>query len=73
MTRTLGRSPKRRARHVRPAMAVSVAALCVFAMTGLTGCRVEAFIGGNHISPDLAAELFVLDRPIVARVESPPD
>jgi uncharacterized protein YbcI len=35
---------------------------------GLTGCHVEAFIGGNHISPDLAAEVFVLDRPVVARV-----
>jgi uncharacterized protein YbcI len=30
----------------------------------LTTCKVEAAISGNQISPDLAAELFVLDRPV---------
>jgi uncharacterized protein YbcI len=30
----------------------------------LTGCRVEALMGTNHISPDLAADVFVLDRDI---------
>jgi uncharacterized protein YbcI len=43
----------------------------VSAVEGLTGCRVDAFIAGNHISPDLAAELFVLDRPVVAHIELP--
>jgi uncharacterized protein YbcI len=28
---------------------------------GLTGCRVTAFMSANHIEPDLAAEMFVLD------------
>jgi hypothetical protein len=28
------------------------------------GCTVEAFMVANHIDPDLAAELFVLDRPV---------
>jgi uncharacterized protein YbcI len=30
----------------------------------LTGCRVEAFMTSHHIEPDLAANLFVLDRPV---------
>ena len=36
------------------------------AILGLTGCHVEAFMSANHISPDVAAEVFVLDRPIAA-------
>jgi uncharacterized protein YbcI len=27
----------------------------------LTGCKVVAFISGNHINPDVAAETFILD------------
>jgi uncharacterized protein YbcI len=38
----------------------------VQAVEALTGCRVEAFITGHHIDPDLAAQLFVLDRPVEA-------
>lgn len=34
------------------------------AVEGLTGCKVVAFMSDNHIAPDMAAELFVLDRPI---------
>jgi uncharacterized protein YbcI len=41
----------------------------VSAVEGLTGCHVDAFVAGNHISPDLAAELFVLDRPVVPHLE----
>ena len=36
----------------------------VAAIEALTGCRVEAFMSSHHIDPDLAAELFVLDRPV---------
>jgi uncharacterized protein YbcI len=43
----------------------------VSAVEGLTGCHVDAFIAGNHLSPNLAAELFVLDRPVVEHVEPP--
>jgi uncharacterized protein YbcI len=43
----------------------------VSAVEGLTGCHVDAFIAGNHISPDLAAELFVLDRPIPGQHQQP--
>lgn len=34
------------------------------AIEELTGRKVEAFLSGNHIGPDLAFELFVLDRPV---------
>ena len=30
----------------------------------LTGCRVVAFMSDSHVGPDMAAELFVLDRPV---------
>ena len=34
------------------------------AVERLTGRRVVAFISGNQIEPDIAAELFVLDEPL---------
>ena len=33
------------------------------AVERLTGRKVIAFISGNHIEPDIAAELFILDGP----------
>lgn len=36
----------------------------ITAVEGLTGCRVVAFMSDNHLDPDMAAELFVLDRPV---------
>ncbi len=36
----------------------------VSAIEELTGCSVVAFMSDNHIDPDVAAELFVLDRPV---------
>jgi uncharacterized protein YbcI len=36
----------------------------VAAVEALTGCRVEAFMSDNHVAPDMAGELFVLDRPV---------
>ena len=33
------------------------------AIERLTGRKVIAFISGNHIAPDIAAELFILDGP----------
>jgi len=38
----------------------------VDAVEALTGCQVEAFMTCHHIEPDLAAELFVLDRPVAS-------
>lgn len=43
----------------------------VAAVEGLTGCRVAAFMSDNHIAPDMAAELFVLDRPVPGEPERP--
>jgi uncharacterized protein YbcI len=34
------------------------------AVERLTGRRVVAFIGGNEVDPDIAAEVFVLDQPL---------
>ncbi len=34
------------------------------AVERLTGRRVRAFISGNHIDPDIAAEMFILDEPL---------
>ena len=39
--------------------------LCA-AVERLTACRVDAFMNDNHIDPDVAAEVFVLDRPVPA-------
>jgi uncharacterized protein YbcI len=36
------------------------------AVERLTGRKVLAFISGNHIEPDVAAELFILDGPASA-------
>lgn len=30
----------------------------------LTGCRVVAFMSDSHLDPDIAGELFILDRPV---------
>ena len=36
----------------------------VRAIEVITDGKVDAFVSGNHIAPDLAVELFVLDRPV---------
>lgn len=33
------------------------------AIERFTGRKVLAFISGNHLNPDIASELFILDRP----------
>jgi uncharacterized protein YbcI len=35
----------------------------------LTGRKVVAFMSANHINPDVAAEVFVLDEPVTQEVE----
>jgi hypothetical protein len=32
----------------------------------LAGCKVRAFMSAHTLEPDLAAEVFVLDRPVTA-------
>jgi uncharacterized protein YbcI len=36
----------------------------VAAVEGITGCRVTASMGASHVDPDVAAEVFVLDRDV---------
>jgi uncharacterized protein YbcI len=42
------------------------------AVQHLTGCKVEALMSAANIEPDLAAELFVLDRPVADVVRRDP-
>lgn len=44
----------------------------VSAIEALTQSKVAAFMSGNHIGPDLAFELFVLDRPVAGDAADPP-
>lgn len=41
----------------------------VSAVEQLTGCKVKAALSAHNLEPDLAAELFVLDRPVTAAPE----
>jgi uncharacterized protein YbcI len=43
----------------------------VSAVEELTECRVDAFLAGSHIEPDLVVEVFVLDRPVPGELEHP--
>ena len=43
----------------------------VSAIEELTQGKVHAFLSGNHIAPDLAVELFVLDRPVPGQPVEP--
>jgi uncharacterized protein YbcI len=38
----------------------------------LTACRVLAFMSANSLDPDMAAEVFVLDRPLPRQAAEPP-
>jgi uncharacterized protein YbcI len=48
-------------RHIRHLFQETMAADFREAVERLTGRKVVAFISGNHIEPDMAAELFILD------------
>jgi uncharacterized protein YbcI len=39
------------------------------AVEALTGRKVVAFMSANHLDPDVAAEVFVLDEPVAGGVE----
>ena len=43
------------------------------AVERLTGCKVVAFISGNHVNPDVAAETFLLDSALTNAVVLQPD
>jgi uncharacterized protein YbcI len=41
----------------------------VSAVEQLTGCKVKSALSAHNLEPDLAAEVFVLDRPVAAAAE----
>ena len=45
----------------------------VSAVEELTDCKVDAFMSGNHIEPDMAVEVFVLDRLVPGDLSDPSD
>jgi uncharacterized protein YbcI len=49
--------------HIRHLFQDAMGTDCSEAVERLTGRRVLAFISGNHLDPDIAAELFILDGP----------
>lgn len=50
--------------HMRQLFQETMEADFTAAVERLTGHKVVAFISGNHIDPDVAAETFVLDTPL---------
>ncbi|MEA2383659.1 MAG: hypothetical protein QOH72_3630 [Solirubrobacteraceae bacterium] len=50
--------------HTRRAFQDSLAPYLRSAIERLTGCTVRAFMSANHLDPDLAGEMFVLDRAV---------
>ena len=51
-------------RHIRHLFQHTMEADFKEAVERLTGRKVVAFISGNQLDPDIAAELFVLDEPL---------
>ena len=51
-------------KHIRQLYQETMATDFCAAVERLTGLKVLAFISGNHIEPDIAAELFILDEPL---------
>jgi len=52
--------------QMRRQLQSTMRASLIGAVEELTHCNVVAFMSDNHIEPDLAAELFVLDRPVLS-------
>ena len=63
--KSLARADKTEAvNHIRHLFQQTMEADFREAVERLTGRRVLAFISGNHIDPDIAVELFILDAPL---------
>ena len=59
--------------EVRRQMQSTMRADMVASIEDLTGRRVIAFMSADHIAPDYAAELFVLDASIAGQAPVVPD
>lgn len=63
--RSLAASGKQEAVHqLRSAFQDAMRADLVGTVERLSGAKVEAFMSANHLDPDYASEVFVLDRPV---------
>jgi uncharacterized protein YbcI len=51
-------------KNMRQLLHQTLEADCRAAIERLTGRKVIAFISGNHLDPDIAVELFILDAPL---------
>lgn len=58
---------------MRRQMQSTMRADMVASIEDLTGRKVIAFMSANHIAPDYAAELFVLDAAVAAKATAVPD
>ncbi|GAC1476531.1 MAG: hypothetical protein PVSMB3_19960 [Candidatus Dormibacteraceae bacterium] len=56
--------------HTRRAFQDTIQAEAISAVEELSGRRVVAFMSNNHIDPDLAVELFILEPPAVHLVSA---
>jgi uncharacterized protein YbcI len=56
-------------RYMRDQLRDSMRAALVEAIEGLTGARVNAFLGDTDVEHELTALLFILDRPVGDRSE----
>lgn len=56
--------------HMRHLFQKTMEADFIQAVERLTGHQVTAFISGNNINPDIASELFILDRPLAQTAPS---
>ena len=65
MEKALARTHGRDAvQHIRQLFHVLMEADYRAAVERLTGRRVVAFLSSNHIDPDVAAQVFILDAPL---------
>jgi uncharacterized protein YbcI len=63
--RTLTRTDRTDAvKHIRHLFQETMETEFRLAVERLTGRKMLAFISGNHLEPDIAAELFILDEPL---------
>jgi uncharacterized protein YbcI len=63
--RSLGRTDRTDAvNHIRHLFQETMEGEFREAVERLTGRKVLAFISGNHVEPDITAELFILDEPL---------
>jgi uncharacterized protein YbcI len=67
-SRYLGRGPTKAQAFFRGNVVVLMLDDLVEAVEELTGGHVLAFMSDGHVEPELVVELYILDRPVAARL-----